>query len=340
MASQPQTTDLLLAPDSFKGSFSAPEVAAALARGIRATGLVATELPVADGGEGTSEVLAGPLQLKSTTVHATDPLGRPLDATYGLGDGLAVVETAAASGLMLVAPPERDAIAASTYGTGQLVADAVSRGAQTVYVAVGGSATTDGGTGAVRAILDADGLRGARLVVLCDVRTIFEDAAKVFGPQKGASPEDVERLQARLHEQGAEYAQLHGRDPRQEPMTGAAGGLAGGLWAAFGAELVSGASFVLEALDFDQHVRAARAVVTGEGRLDHQSLAGKLVSEVAARARQAGTPCHVVVGSDALPADERPTLGVGFVLEAGTAEALEDAGRQLAESLLAGRATQ
>ncbi len=337
MAGQHARTDLLLAPDSFKGSFSAPEVAAALARGVRAAGLVATELPVADGGEGTSEVLERPLQLERTTARVTDRLGRPLEAAYGLGDGLAVVETAAASGLMLVAPQERDAIRASTYGTGQLIADAVSRGAKTVYVAVGGSATTDGGTGAVRAILDHGGLDGTKLVVLCDVRTPFQDAAQVYGPQKGATPEDVERLTARLNEQAAQYAGRDGRDPRQELMTGAAGGLAGGLWAAFGAELVSGAKFVLEALDFDQRVRAARAVVTGEGRLDHQSLAGKLVSEVAGRARQAGTPCHVVVGSDALPAAERPALGVGLVLEAGTCEELEDAGRQLAESLLVDR---
>ena len=130
---------------------------------------------------------------------ATDPLGRAIEARLAIGDGLAVVETAAASGLHLVADGERDAFAASTAGTGELIAAAVAAGARTIYVGVGGSATTDGGAGAIRAIERGGGLEGAKLIVLCDVRTRFEDAARVFGPQKGADPDTVRRLTARLH---------------------------------------------------------------------------------------------------------------------------------------------
>jgi glycerate kinase len=240
---------------------------------------------------------------------------------------VAVIETAAASGLGLVAPAERDALAASTAGTGELILEAVRSGAKTVYLGVGGSATTDGGAGAIRAIERGGGLRGARIVVLCDVRTPFEDAARVFGPQKGADANEVRRLSDRL---GA-LARRLARDPRGIPMTGAAGGLSGGLWAAFGAELVAGASFVLDAAQFDRRMRAARAVVTGEGKLDEQSLVGKAVSEVATRARQAGVPCFAVVGSDGLGPFDRRILDLQAVLEAGNPRQLRAAGRELAK---------
>jgi glycerate kinase len=164
---------------------------------------------------------------------------------------------------------------------------------------------------------------------LCDVRTPFEDAARVFAPQKGADQDGVRRLTRRLHG----LARGFERDPRGVPLTGAAGGLAGGLWAELGAELVPGAAFVLDALDFDARMRAARAVVTGEGRLDSQSLAGKAVSEVCTRARQAGVPCHAVVGRRELDAFGLRVLDLQAVLEAGTRDALELAGRRLAELL-------
>ncbi len=257
-----------------------------------------------------------------------DPLGRTVAATFGLlRDGSeAIVEMSAASGLGLVAEDERDPMAASTYGTGELIAAAVGAGARRVLVGVGGSATTDGGRGAVEAIRDHGGLADVRLVVLCDVRTPYEDAARVFGAQKGADGPTVRRLTARLHA----IARGLERDPRGVPMTGAAGGLAGGLWAAFGAELVPGAAFVLDALGFDGRMRAARAVVTGEGRLDQQSLAGKAVSEVATRARQGGVPCHAIVGSRELDAFGARVLDLQAVLEAGTVPELERAGRELA----------
>jgi glycerate kinase len=217
-------TTVLIAPDSFKGTFTAAEVAAAIGRGLEEREVPVDLCPVADGGEGTLAALAGPLELELRTAPASDPLGRPVQATFGLGDGFAIVETAAASGLGLVAEPERDPIAASTYGTGELLAAAIDAGARTVYLGVGGSATSDGGAGALRALRERGGVRGARVIVLCDVRTPFEDAARVFGPQKGADPRQVAQLTSRLH---ALARQLE-RDPRGMPMTGAAGGRSSG----------------------------------------------------------------------------------------------------------------
>jgi len=326
-------TEVLVAPDSFKGTFTSVEVADALVRGLVDGGQPAQPCPVADGGEGTLVALAPALGLSLVTVAATDPLGRPREAAFGIADGVAVVETAAASGLGLVQEAERDPIAASTYGTGQLLAAAVESGARSIHLAVGGSGTTDGGTGAVRALQEAGGLGRAKLTILCDVRTPFEDAARVFGPQKGAGPEHVKRLSERLGRQARAYGKRHGRDPRGVPMTGAAGGLSGGLWAAFGAELVAGAGFVLDAIGFDARMRSARAVVTGEGRLDRQSLVGKLVSEVATRARQAGVPCHAVVGSNALEPFDARILDLQMILEAGTASEFEAAGAALAGAI-------
>ena len=258
-----------------------------------------------------------------------DPLGREVDAGFGLLEdgGTAVVETAQASGLGLVDEGERDPVAASTAGTGELILAAVAAGAAVVLVGVGGSATTDGGAGAVEAIRQGGGLRGARLVVLCDVRTPFERAAEVFGPQKGADADAVRRLTRRLRDQAARLP----RDPRGVPMTGAAGGLAGGLWAAFGAVLEPGAVFVLDALGFDARMRAARAVVTGEGRIDPSTLEGKAAGEVAVRCRQAGVPCHAIVGSNGLDPFQQRILDLETVDEAGTPAALERAAERLGE---------
>jgi glycerate kinase len=325
-------TEVLVAPDSFKGTFAACAVAEALQRGLAASGQPAEVCPVADGGEGTLAALSEALELEPVVVPASDPLGRPIQAGFGLGPrGVAVIETAAASGLSLVAEDQRDAVAASSYGTGELIAAAIAAGADTVYVAAGGSATTDGGDGAVRAVAERGGLRDAKLVVLCDVRTPFELAAATFAPQKGAAPEQVRSLQRRLQRLAAQLP----RDPRGVPMTGAAGGLAGGLWAEFDAELVAGAPFVLSAVGYDARMRAARAVVTGEGRLDRQSLVGKVVSEVATRARQMGVPCHAVVGSNALELFDLRILDLQLVLEASTLAELEAAGAELGEALQA-----
>jgi glycerate 2-kinase len=328
---------VLVAPDSFKGTFRAAEVAAAIGRGLERAGLMPPDLcPLADGGEGTMEALLLALGGETVAADVHDPLGRPLRAGFGLvEDGAtAVLEMAAASGLALVAEDERDAWAASTYGTGELICAAVDAGAQVVLVGVGGSATTDGGAGALAAIEEHGGLGGARIVVLCDVRTPFERAPAVFGPQKGADPALVARLEARLDELAVRLP----RDPRGVPMTGAAGGLSGGLWAARGAVLEPGAPWILDALDFDARMRAARAVVTGEGKLDEQTLEGKLVGEIGTRTRQAGVPLHAIVGADALDAFGKRMIDLQVVQEATDLAAIESAGEALGRALADGSA--
>lgn len=314
---------ILVAPDSFKGTFRAAEVAAALGRGLAHAGRAADLCPVADGGEGTAEALGA----EPRRARAHDPLGREIEATFALlpGGRTAVVEVAAASGLPLLAAAERDPERASSAGTGELVLAAAAAGAREILVGAGGSATVDGGRGAIEAITAGGGIGSARLVVLADVATPWEHAARAFGPQKGAGPGAVDRLEAAL---GAYAAELP-RDPRGVPGTGAAGGLAGGLWAALGARIEPGAAWVLRAVGFDARLARAGAVLTGEGRLDATTAEGKLTAEIARRARAAGRPCHAVCGEDALGAGSARALGFASVLEASDLEALEAAGAQL-----------
>src|SRR3954454_9304961 len=289
---------VLVSPDAFKGTLRASQVAGAIGRGLERAGLVPPDLcPVADGGEGTLEVLLTALGGETAGTTASDPLGRPVRAGFALIEdgGTAIVEVAEASGLHRVAPDERDALAASTRGTGELIAAAAAAGAQVVLVAAGGSATTDGGAGAIAAIEEAGGLQGTALVVLSDVRTPFERAPARFGPQKGADAKTIKKLERRLDD----LAGTLPKDPRGVPMTGAAGGLAGGLWARYGARIEPGAAFVLTALDFDTRMRAARAVIGGGAPLDATPLQGKIAGEIATRARQAGVPCHAIVGTNA-----------------------------------------
>ncbi len=322
---------VLVAPDSFKGTFRATEVAAAIGRGLEAAGLRPPDLcPVADGGEGTMEVLLTALGGETAAARVHDPLGREVEAGYALlDDGSAVVEMARASGLALVAPEERDPVAASTQGTGELIAAAVAEGAEVVLAACGGSATTDGAAGAIEAIEEAGGLGGARIVCLCDVRTPFERAAEVFGPQKGADPATVKRLTKRLND----LAKRLPRDPRGVPMSGCAGGLSGGLWAQYDAALEPGAAFVLGALDFDARMRAAHAVIVGEGRIDEQTMQGKIAGEIATRARQAGVPCFAIVGTSELDAFGARMLDLQRVLEATDLDAIAAAASSLADVL-------
>lgn len=327
---------LLVAPDSFKGTFDAAAVAGAIAAGIEAAGGEADRCPVADGGEGTMAVLLDALggELRSARVH--DPLRRPIEASFALLDDgeTAVVEVAQASGLPLLAPEERDPERADTYGTGELIAAAIAAGAKRVLVAAGGSATSDGGRGAIEALRQSEAAfvlnpspggqrtNAARIEVLCDVRTAFENAARVFAPQKGASPEAVERLTQRLEAFAAELP----RDPRGVSMTGCAGGLSGGLWG-HGATLRPGADLVLDALDFDAHLTRADAVVSGEGRFDSQSLEGKVVGAIATRCAAAGKPLHLIVGQNGL--DGQPPGGVTSIAEATTLEAIPSAAARL-----------
>ncbi len=328
---------VLVAPDKFKGTYRASEVAAAIGRGLERAGLMPPDLcPVADGGEGTQDALVTALGGQVVAAEVHDPLGRPVTASYALLEdgGTGLVEMAAASGLALLTDEERDPERATTYGTGQLICAAVDAGASVVLVAVGGSATVDGGAGALEAIADHGGIGDARIVVLCDVRTPWEQAPEVFGPQKGASPDGVKRLERHLDELAASLP----RDPRGVPMSGAAGGLSGGLWAAHNATLEAGAPWVLDALDFDRRMRAAHAVITGEGRLDFQTLEGKLVGEIGTRTRQAGVPLFAVVGRDDLDDFGKRMIDLQQVREASTLEEMEAAGEALGAALTSSRA--
>jgi glycerate kinase len=303
-------------------------VAAAIGAGLAAGGRGADLCPVADGGEGTAAILAERIGGEWRGAEVRGPLGDPVEARFVLlGDGdTAALDMAEASGLTLVEPERRDAEAAGTRGTGELVLAAVGAGAKRILIGAGGSATTDGGAGAIDAINEGDGMRGAELVVLCDTATAFEDAARVFAAQKGADEDAVERLTGRLEL----LADGLPRSPRGLAFGGAAGGLSGGLWAAFGAELRSGAEFVLDLLGFGPRLTASTAVITGEGRVDSQSLGGKIVGEVARRARDAGRPLHLIVGADDLDPDSAAGLGAASIEVATTLTEIESAGRRLA----------
>jgi glycerate kinase len=346
---------VLVAPDKFKGTLTAAEAAGAIGAGLADAGLGPIEtLPLADGGEGTMEALARATGGRLVMAEVSDPIGRPVGAAFAmLDERTAVVEMAQASGLWRMATVERDPIGSSTHGTGELIAAALDAGAREVIVAVGGSATTDGGRGALETLgarFTDEGadleelrrrLRGARLLVACDVRNPLvgpAGAAREFGAQKGASPAQVEVLEERMREWAQLAERVTGRDPARQPMAGAAGGLAGGLWAFAGAELRAGAALVLDALGFDARAREAFIVVTGEGRIDEQTLSGKVVSEVATRTRQSGVPCYAVVGADALSAFDKRLMNIEVEAasrdgaSAGSAE-LRQAARRLARRL-------
>jgi glycerate 2-kinase len=318
----------LIAPDSFKGTFAAIQVAHALAEGVHDAGQHADLCPLGDGGEGTMEVLLAALGGRIVQAPARDPLARTILAKFALLDDgqTAVVETAAASGLQQVSERERDAEAATSAGTGDLILAAVRAGARRILVAVGGSACTDGGIGAVEAIREGGGLGGAALEVLCDTNTPFERAAAVFGPQKGADAEMVQRLSARLASVASELPS----DPRGLPRSGCAGGLSGALWACFDASLRSGADAVLDVVDFDRRAAEAGQVITGEGRLDEQSLDGKLISVVARRAAKVGASLDLVVGSVDAGMRDPGAAGLGMIVAAGTLPAIKKAAFSLA----------
>jgi glycerate kinase len=327
---------VLVAPDSFKGTFAAAEVADAIARGLESAGVPADRCPVADGGEGTVAAIAAAMPARHFTVATHDPLGRNIDASFALlDDGItAVVETAAAGGLHLLADDELDPWNADTFGTGELIGAALDAGAEIVLVAAGGSATVDGGSGALRALgARSDDRVTGRLVVLCDVHTTWDRCAEVYAPQKGADPTLVRRLAERLDAQAAALP----HDPRGMPRTGAAGGLSGALWSRYGAVLAPGAARVLDVVDFDRRLAGAGAVICGEGRIDAQSAEGKIVGEIAARARRHGVPVHAFAGRSELDDAQRRALGLDSITTATTLAQLEAAGVRLACRLLARR---
>lgn len=247
---------------------------------------------MADGGEGTLDVLGGANRV--TTVRG--PLGRAVEAGWRLDGTTAVVEMAVASGLEVIGGvEENDPVAASTGGTGELIAAALDAGATRIIVGVGGSATTDGGLAALRALHPVGRLLGVELIVACDVRTRFVSAAEAFAPQKGATPAQVELLRRRLERLAQVYEAEHGVDVTAIEGSGAAGGLAGGL-AAVGARLVPGFDLVADEVGLYDHIEGADLVITAEGFLDAQSFEGKVVGGVAALARHAGVPVVAIVG--------------------------------------------
>lgn len=321
---------VVVAPAPFKGALSASEAARALAAGVRlaATGVETRLVPVADGGEGTLDALVAAAGGRRRSFDVEDPLGRPVPAQIGLlPGGTCVVELAQASGYERLIDGERDPEATSTYGTGQLIRAALDFEPERIVVSVGGSATTDGGLGLLRALgarlLDGGGrelagrgddmghvaaidragldprLAAVGIDVACDVRNPFHGpsgAAAVFGPQKGATPEAVARLDAGLAVLAAVFTRESGVDVQAIPGAGAAGGAAGGLAAILGARVVWGADLVCDAVGLPAALEGAALCITGEGRLDEQTLQGKAPTAVAAACRDAGVPCVGVCG--------------------------------------------
>jgi glycerate kinase len=322
---------VLIAPNAFKGSLSSPRVAQGIARGLARSPLDCEVdlMPIADGGDDTLEALCHP-QGHIIQVEVEDPLGRPLTADLGfMADGrTAVVEMARASGLKLLAPHERNPLVTSTYGVGQLMTAALARGAQRIIVGAGGSATVDAGAGCLSALgiklLDASGDEAPRgggglakvdrldtsgllpgwdrveVLVACDVENPAlgpEGSAAVYGPQKGASPQDVAVLEAGIERFLEVVRRDRGLDLASLPKSGAAGALAAGLHALAGARLESGIELILDHLAADERVARSDLVITGEGRLDSQTLSGKGPQGLATIARQHGRPVVALVGS-------------------------------------------
>ena len=271
---------IIIAPDSFKECLPSPQVAANLAAGARARWPEAevVELPLADGGEGTLDILAKALQVTPMTASVHDPLGRPVQARYAISGHTAIIEVAQAVGLSLLAPEERNPLKASSAGLGELLLAAYENGCRHYMIGMGGTATCDGGAGmlSVPGILQ---LQDARFELLCDVDAPFlgpKGAARVFAPQKGASPVDVEILEDRMRAQAAKLLAQTGVDVSCLPGAGAAGGLAGALVATFKADIKKGTDRILDLVHFRDMAAGADLVITGEGKSDVQTLMGKV----------------------------------------------------------------
>lgn len=323
---------ITVAIDSFKGSLSSQEVAGAFEQGWKSVlpDCEVRKVSIADGGEGTVDALVETLNGESIEIEVSDPLGRPIKACYGVIDGgaTAVMEMSAASGLPLLTAEERNPLLTSTYGTGEMIADALRRGARKFLVGIGGSATNDGGMGMLRALgfrfLDAEGveldgsgvtlervvkidnsaamsgLSEAEFVVACDVNNpLFGEngAAWVYAPQKGADRAMVERLDAGLRNYAHAIEQFNGAKVAEMAGAGAAGGLGAGFKALLGARLERGIDMVLGAMNFDTIIEGSDLVITGEGRLDRQTVMGKAPSGVLQRASAQGIPTIAIGGA-------------------------------------------
>ena len=321
---------ILIAPDSFKGSNSSLSVAEAIEEGIYRVfpDAEVEKIPIGDGGEGTVEAMVAASEGEIVTVAATGPLGNKVEAHYGLLDpGTAVIEMAAASGLVLVPVDKKDVKAATTYGTGELILHALDQGVEEIILAIGGSATNDGGTGMAAALgykfLDKEGKvlppgggalgslakidtenvdpRVAKTTfrVACDVNNPLtgpHGASAVYGPQKGAAPEDVKLLDAALGNLASVVESQMGVKADLEPGAGAAGGLGYGLMVFCGATLETGIDLVLDAVNFEERLEGIDLVITGEGKLDGQTAYGKVPVGVSRRAKKQGIPVLAIAG--------------------------------------------
>lgn len=355
---------VVVAPDKFKGSLTAREVAERVAAGIGAVDprVTVVRVPVADGGDGTVDaaLAAG---YERVPLRATGPTGEPVDTAYAVRDDVAVVEMADVSGLRLLPPDRLAPLTATSYGVGEVVAAALHRGARTVVLGIGGSASTDGGAGMLEALgvrlldaagdplprgggalarldqVDLSGLHPAvaqtRIVVACDVDNPLlgpHGAAAVYGPQKGASPDDVATLDAALAHWADVVDAATGRpDVRDRAGAGAAGGVGFAAMAVLGAQLEPGIGLVLDLVRFVDHLPGADLVITGEGSLDEQTLHGKAPAGVAAAAAKAGIPVVAVAGRLALDRDRLRAAGIEAAyaltdIEPDVARCLADAG--------------
>lgn len=366
---------VICAPDSFKGSLTAVEAAAAMRRGVLDADPAAEvdSCPIADGGEGTVEAMGAAGEADRRTSRVTGPLGEPLDAAWVMLPGAtnlqgptAVLEMAAAAGLTRVDPSRRDPERTTTFGVGRLIARAIDAGVSAVLLGIGGSATCDAGCGAVQALggrfydaarrridtpltggdlariasLDVaparERCRGVALRVACDVTNPLDGphgAAHVYAPQKGAHPAAVERLDAGLCNLAERWRSQLDRDVEAHPGAGAAGGLGGGLVAMLDATLEPGIDLVLEAVNFHDRVAPCDLCLTGEGKLDGQSLSGKAVLGVAKAAAAHGVPTHALVGR--LGEDAQRTLDAGLTAYHEIAAGLpEDEAMRCAAELL------
>lgn len=320
---------VVIAPDSFKGSLSSTEVARAAAKAVADCFPSCSTVTVgaADGGEGTVRAMTAALGGDLIKVMVSDPLGRQVEAEYGKAGDTAVIETAAACGLVLLSPEERNPMDTSTFGVGEMILDALGRGCGRFIIGLGGSATNDGGTGMLSALgvrfLDSEGreIRGCggslgkivdmdcsgipeslsrcSFTVACDVDTPFcgpSGAAEVFAPQKGAGPEQVKILDMGMAGFAGLVKDKLGRDIAAIPGSGAAGGLGGAFSAFLGARLRSGVDMVLDAIGFDSLLEGADLVITGEGRADGQTPKGKTAAGILRRAGRAGIPTVLIAG--------------------------------------------
>ena len=314
-----------MAGDSFKGSVSSEQFARACGDAIRRAlpGCEAIEVPIGDGGEGTASALTRALGGTTVSSRAMDPLMRPITASYGIHGSTAFIDMAAASGLTLLSPTERDPMRATTFGTGQLMLDAARRGCKHIIIGLGGSATCDGGIGmlqalgftlkdanvqviapgagggalaTVRSISPGQGMKGVTIEAACDVRTSFLDAASTFAPQKGASPAEVALLAQGMAQFAGLTFRATGINIADMPGSGAAGGLGGALAAYLHATLAHGIDLVLSTVHFDDTLRGADLVITGEGHMDRQTVMGKTPWGVLQAAKRQGIPVIALVG--------------------------------------------